>query len=187
MSGRLTVTCGPMFAGKSTALQSDIELFASPYRVFKPELDTRSPGRIVLHNGSYIGAIEIDATDGSLCAHLDEGVRTIFIDEIQFFGPWITREIIYLILERNIDVHVYGLDLDYKGGAWPRMSELLPLADEVHKLKAVCQVCGKFASKTVRISQDNFQNQVLIGAADLYEPRCNLDFTEHFKDDTLDS
>lgn len=186
MTGRLTVTCGPMFAGKSTALQSDIELFASPYRVFKPELDTRSPGRIVLHNGSYIDAIEVDATDGSLCAHLDEGVRTIFIDEIQFFGAWITREIIYLILERNIDVHVYGLDLDYKGGAWPRMSELLPLADEVHKLKAICQMCGKLASKTVRISHEEYQNQVMVGAADLYEPRCNLHFAEHFHEDIAD-
>ena len=186
MSGRLTVTCGPMFAGKSTALQSDIELFASPYRIFKPELDTREQGRIILHNGSYVDAIEIDATDGSLSAHLDGDVKTVFIDEIQFFGSWITREIIYLILERNIDVHVYGLDLDYKGGAWPRMSELLPLADEVRKLKAVCQMCGKFASKTVRISHEEYQNQVLVGAADLYEPRCNLHFAEHFYD-TLDS
>lgn len=186
MSGRLTVTCGPMFAGKSTALQSDIELFASPYMIFKPELDTREKGRIVLHNGSYVDAIEIDATDGSLGAHLNEDVKTIFIDEVQFFGSWITREIIYLILERNIDVHVYGLDLDYKGGAWPRMSELLPLADEVHKLKAVCQMCGKFASKTVRISHEEYQNQVLVGAADLYEPRCNLHFAEHFHEDITD-
>lgn len=185
MSGSLTVTCGPMFAGKSTALQSDIDKFASPYVVFKPELDTREHGRIVLHNGSYIEAVEVDANDGSFLPYLREDTKTIFIDEAQFFGTWLTREIKYLILERNIDVHIYGLDLDYKGKAWPRMSDLLPLADEVHKLKAVCQMCGKFASKTVRISHEEYENQVLIGAADLYEPRCTSHFAEHFHDEDI--
>lgn len=186
MSGRLTVTCGPMFAGKSTALQSDIELFAPPYRIFKPELDTREHGRIVLHNGSYIEAIEVDSSNGSLLPYITEDVKTVFVDEVQFFGAWLTREIRYLVFERNIDVHVYGLDLDYKGRAWPRMEQLLPMADEIHKLKAVCQVCGKFASKTVRISPpEEYENQVLIGAADLYEPRCNLDFAEHFHDEDI--
>lgn len=180
MPGNLTVTCGPMFAGKSTTLYFDLVKASEEGRnpvVFKPETDTREVGRIVLHGGGYVSAVEVDPSGShALSSFLQEDTTDIFIDEVQFFNPWVIRESLQLMVDRNIDVHVYGLDLDYRGQPWPMMEKLLPLADEVRKLKAKCQMCGKEASKTTRLTAEEHPNQVLIGASDHYEPRCN----EHF-------
>lgn len=165
-----------MFAGKSTALYND--LFGVPAHnrlIFKPKCDTRSNGTICLHNGGKLAAIELDPEDDCVSYHMDGDITDIFIDEVQFFRPWLLREIYNLVMDRGVNVHVYGLDLDWKGEPWPMMKELLPRADVVRKLKARCNVCERPASKTFRTSSST--KQVLIGEQDSYEARCNEHFT----------
>lgn len=172
----LKVTCGPMFAGKSTAIIKDsMDIEANRKLVIKPKTDTRTDSYITSHSGILIPAVEMDPAHSSIIGLLnkDEDITDVFIDEIQFFKPWIIREIktILFTLPREISVHVYGLDLDYKLEPWPIMQHLLPLANQVTKLTARCAVCGQPASKTIRTS--NLEELVLVGEGDHYEPRCN--------------
>ncbi len=171
----LRVTTGPMFAGKSSALYSDLFGIPNEMRIiFKPSNDTRDPDHIVLHHGGKLSAVSLDPFEGNLSVHLNDDIRHVFIDEIQFFKPWIIREIYDLVMNRDICVHVYGLDITWDGKPWHVTSHLLALADEVVKLKAYCVKCGHRASKTTRTSSST--DLILVGEAEAYEPRCNRHF-----------
>lgn len=172
----LKVTCGPMFAGKSTAILRDsMDVDADNKLVVKPKNDTRNEGFITTHAGILIPAVEIDPSKGSIYNLVEDNkfITDVFIDEVQFFNQWIIRDIIRILfdLTPQINVHVYGLDLDYRIRPWPVMATLLPMADEVIKLKARCAVCDEPASKTIRTS--NLEDLVVVGEGQHYEPRCN--------------
>lgn len=172
----LSVTCGPMFSGKSSAILEDtMGLSADQMLIIKPKTDTRNQGFITTHNGTLIPATEVDPIHSSVIGLLRNkpDVTDIFIDEAQFFGPWLIREIKYLLFESPhfINVHVFGLDLQYNLEPWPIMQQLLPLAESVTKLAAECSLCTDSASKTIRTSES--KDSILIGEGDHYEPRCN--------------
>ncbi len=71
---------------------------------------------------------------------------------------------------------VGGLDTDFRGEAFPIVSELLARAEDVTKLTAICVKCGAPATKTQRIINgvpaDYNDPIVLVGASEQYEPRC---------------
>jgi thymidine kinase len=84
------------------------------------------------------------------------------------------REIYDFVINKNINVHLYCLDLSWEGKQWPIVAEALSLADNVKKIKSQCSVCGIPASKTSRIVPSI--ELVLIGESDVYQPRCNKHF-----------
>lgn len=172
--GHLTVICGPMFAGKTTEMLKRI-LWAKNGQqrralVFKPTFDTRySKEDIVSHEG-------LRATAENL-SHWPSGTieaDIVFLDEVQFMAPpQFEGDIIQHVrdlLEAGIDVVAGGLDSDWQGRAFPVVGELAAMADEVVKLKSVCAVCGRPASKTYKKSGEG--SKVELGGAESYEPRC---------------
>jgi thymidine kinase len=46
----------------------------------------------------------------------------------------------------------------------------LAIAEEVHKIQAICTQCGATASYTQRLTTD--KERVVVGAIDVYEARC---------------
>ena len=70
------------------------------------------------------------------------------------------------------------LDTDSTGKTFGKMGDLLAVADEVVKLKAVCTVCGADASKSQRLL--SVATQVSVGGADQYEARCRSCWTPFF-------
>jgi thymidine kinase len=50
----------------------------------------------------------------------------------------------------------------------------LAIADYITKVHAICVKCGNIASFSYRKSSKN--EQVLLGATDIYEPRCRVCF-----------
>ncbi|HEY8477093.1 MAG TPA: thymidine kinase [Chloroflexota bacterium] len=179
--GRLTVVCGPMFAGKSTELlrrvkraqRARIEVL-----VLKPDVDTRTAASVRSHDGDELGAVTFASAE-DLRRHVARvtpgGRRLIAIDEAQFVSwPGFVEAVLALVAGGD-DVVVAGLDLDYAGAPFGPMPALMAYADEVVKLSAVCVQCGHDANRTQRLVDGRPAGpgpQVLVGAGETYEPRC---------------
>jgi thymidine kinase len=98
-------------------------------------------------------------------------VDVIGVDEAQFFDdqlPYVCDE----LARGGIRVIVAGLDMDYLGKPFGQMPFIMAKADYVTKLHAICVKCGNIANYSYRkIPNDD---QVMLGAIDLYEPRCRI-------------
>jgi thymidine kinase len=77
--------------------------------------------------------------------------------------------------DRGRRVIVAGLDMDFRGQPFEPMPQLLSVAEEITKTHAVCLVCGAPAAYSQRIVEGS--QRVMVGADQVYEPRCR----EHFE------
>lgn len=175
-TGWIEVVTGPMFCGKSEELIRRLKratLARQRVAVFKPATDDRyDPQNIVSHSRQRFDAIPIQHASDIL-ERLRVGTNVVGIDEAQFFG----QELIAIceeMADRGVRVIIAGLDQDYRGRPFPPMPELLAIAESVTKLQAVCMRCGALATRSQRLSQD--EDQVLVGAAEVYEARCRFCF-----------
>lgn len=182
MYGNLTVFAGPMFCGKSSALlqQHIYKNKAQPNScvLLKPAFDRRySETEVVTHSGLKARSLNVVDIDRTLTSVV--GYQNVMIDEVQFFTtPYVNGDIIKCVkylLSGGTNVYAAGLDMDWMGNAFPITASLLAMADDVHKLKSICSVSGKPATKTYKISQGG--GSVELGETDKYEARCN----EHWR------
>lgn len=179
-NGSLTVYCGPMYAGKTTALIAELEEGIEEQKnimVIKPAIDNRyAEEDIVSHDGT-----SLQKTTGHKVRRLGvleflekqelENIDLLLIDEAQFFDEMCTKYV-GEYLKAGIDVVAVGLDLDSEGKPFGSMPYLLSLANNVYKLVGVCSVCGEEATRTFRKLTVSSTEQVLIGGSETYEPRC---------------
>jgi len=179
-TGTLTVYAGPMYAGKTTALIAELEDSLesnSNVLVVKPSIDNRySDEDIVSHDGVSLQKVTGHKvkrlpTDGEIVPKDMENIDVLLIDEAQFFTElcynWVPA-----YLERGVNVVAVGLDMDSEGRPFGSMPFLLSLANNVYKLVGVCTVCSDEATRTFRKLSARSSDQVLIGGAETYEPRC---------------
>ena len=169
--GSIEVICGSMFSGKTEELirrLKRVKIANLKVEIFKPAIDTRfDTEKIVSHDASAIPSTPIDNSQKILKLTGDASV--IGIDEAQFFDEGIAGVCDELAF-RGIRVIVAGLDMDYLGNPFGQMPFIMAKADYVTKLHAICMQCGNIANYSYRkIANDE---QVVIGAKDVYEPRC---------------
>ena len=167
---------GPMFAGKTTTLISRAEKYNDDVIVFKPSFDTRyALTDIKSHNGKHFEAISVSNVDEII---VPDNVKTVIIDEIQFFTePCFKGNIIQKIMKMKyagITVICAGLDKNWQGEDFAVSSKIINIADRITILKAKCAVCGKPAGYSFKKSGSDAE--IELGASDIYEPRCY----EHF-------
>lgn len=173
-TGRLEVISGPMFSGKSSELIRRLRAAVDAgfvTRAFKSHLDARhDESCISSHDGLLFPCTPIRTS-----AELDSlsNVAVVGIDEAQFFGRDLV-EACELLRDVGTRVIVAGLHEDYLGKPFEPLPELRRIADESIFLVAECAVCGSEASHTHRIAP--VDGRVVVGANDLYEPRCSLHF-----------
>lgn len=183
--GKLTVICGPMYAGKTTELLKRI-LWArngqsKAVLVVKPAFDNRyADTKIVSHDGLSVDAMSV--TSWYDVGSLADDAEMVCFDEVQFFQePHFNSEyegervdiihVVRSLLNRGVDVVCSGLDMDWKGAPFPITADLVAMSDEVLKITANCTTCGRPAGKTFKkVANDQ---SVELGAGDLYEARCN--------------
>ena len=172
--GRIEVICGPMFSGKSEELlrrlkRADIAKRKS--QLFKPECDKRySETEVATHSGQkrICEVVEHGREEEILKAvYMDTDV--VALDEVQFFGDYIV-EVALALSKAGQRVIVAGLDMDSNGRPFGPIPQLLAIAEDITKLTAVCEVCGNPATHSYRKSKS--KEQVLVGAATIYEARC---------------
>ena len=174
--GRIEVICGSMFSGKTEELIRRVKraLYArQSVQAFKPRIDSRyDVTRIVSHGSVGIEAVPV-AHSESLMSRVHEATQVVAIDEAQFFDRGIV-EAVNELADQGRRVILAGLDQDYLGRPFPPMPDLMAIAEDVTKGRAVCTVCGGTASRSQRIIAEGAT--VLVGGADSYEARCRACF-----------
>lgn len=174
--GSIEVITGSMFSGKTEELIRRLKralLARQRVQAFKPRIDDRYDARrIVTHEAVSIEAVAV-ATSESLEARVVEDTDVVAIDEAQFFDRDIV-DVCERLANRGIRVIAAGLDQDYLGRPFHPMPELLAIAEEVTKVRAVCTVCGGTASRSQRLIAES--TTVLVGGSEAYEARCRACF-----------
>lgn len=177
---KLVVICGPMFSGKSSLLIQRVKRYVIAHQkvqVFKPSMDFRyGATRVTAHDrtdlevATGIKPLAVSETD-RIVIHDDTNV--VGFDEAQFFDKTWLLSIIDGLLKNGITVICACLDQNTYGEPFGVTPDLLALADEVIKLKAICVVCHEDAGKTYRELPYTDNKAVEVGGMGLYEPRCS--------------
>ena len=164
----LTVITGPMYAGKSTQLILQLERYELAgkkvclYKTLLPG-SPQPKNKIVTHWQLEKEATFLQPTRAEVQRMvrevLEKELYAVGIDEGHFFQPesGIIEGLNYLA-DKGVHVFFAALNMDFKGESFPIMRELLPIADEVIYLKAVCtyklkngKTCGRPATRTQRL------------------------------------
>ncbi len=178
--GHLEVFCGPMKSGKSEAVIYRLSRFAivsdNATLIVKPNTDTRDPHlRSRAYNVQYVCRFAPYDDPMVILDMIDSHHQVLIIDEAQFFGVELV-DVVREALLRKLHVIISGLDLDFRGEPFGPMPRLLSLADEVHKLTAVCDVCKGIATRTQRLINGKpapyNSPLVLVGDGEAYQARC---------------
>ena len=99
----------------------------------------------------------------------------VAVEEAQFFDEGIV-DACRSLADSGYQVIVAGLDMDFRGRPFGPMPSLLAEADEVVKLRAICAICGRDASRSQRLIDGKpapaSAPTILVGAQETYEARC---------------
>ncbi|MEM0021637.1 MAG: thymidine kinase [Fervidicoccaceae archaeon] len=186
----LTIIVGPMFSGKTTELLRMLTRYRmAGYSTIlvKPSIDRRYSDReVVSHDGLKMEALVIEPNFNGLLSVAEElkSADVIGIDELQFFEY--NSKIVDFLLRISLEKRIFAaaLNLDFRGEPWEIVKELLPRADEIISLQAVCTYidprtgkrCGSPATRTQRLidgkAAPRDAPRILIGGRESYEPRC---------------
>jgi len=180
MNPNIIIYTGPMYSSKTTGLVNAFsEAKKSDRKVIaiKPNIDNRyTTNTITTHDKKEIPSDYVHVLSVYLSQEewkdIDFGADVFLIDEAQFFKANIVEFVRRL---RNVgkEIHIAGLDMDFRGEPFGYMSELMTIANKVNKFEAQCAQCKLInATMTYRKAEINDDGQVLVGGNETYESRC---------------
>ncbi len=176
--GKIVVYTGPMFSQKTAFLlaEYDCSVIAGRTRIaFKPAIDGRFGIDIIKsRRGGSIEAVNIS----NLREIEQYDVQEYFIDEFQFLEGDI--QIIQRMAGAGKNFYISGLDMTAEGKPFAIMQELLCIADEVHKRKAVCVDC-KARTATHSFCLRKKDSDVLVGDTE-YVALCREHWLERISE-----
>jgi thymidine kinase len=164
-----------MFSGKSSELvrrTKRLDMINQSYTIYNSTVDTRYGHMgIYTHNKTRLPCYMVDTLLEQVDTEPFKTSSTLFIDEAQFFHD-IVEFVKVAVEEHQKHVVVIGLDGDSDRHNFGEIHKLIPLCDNIVKLKALCSVCkdgtaGIFSKKTSNSSQ-----VVDVGSADKYMAVC---------------
>ena len=177
--GTLEVVAGVLFSGKSEELIRRVRraiIAKRAVQVFKSHLDARYAGlfHVSSHDGREVEAVPVDSA-----AEIFRQVRTdteiVAIDEAQFLDEEIV-EVATALAERGVRVILAGTDTDFRGEPFGSMAQLMAVAEEVTKLRAICVICGELACRNQRLVDGKPARwdspTIMVGGRESYEARC---------------
>jgi len=170
--GYLKIILGSMFAGKTTELIKEYNrhnacgirccfinhMYDDRYDSGTKKTKTHNQSEI-LNDYSVNKLGQIFNKESLLFGNTDYDVY--FINEGQFFNDlyeWVD----WLVNMKNKKVYVCGLDGDYKRKKFGSLLDIIPLCDDIVKIKALCNDCKKSDGLfTCRLSDET--EQLLVG------------------------
>eukprot|EP01113_Clastostelium_recurvatum_P020060 TRINITY_DN2374_c0_g1_i1.p1 TRINITY_DN2374_c0_g1~~TRINITY_DN2374_c0_g1_i1.p1 ORF type:complete len:224 (-),score=61.91 TRINITY_DN2374_c0_g1_i1:86-757(-) len=179
-AGQLQVILGPMFSGKSTELLRRIRRFTVANKrclVIKYKKDTR-------YSIDSLSTHDQQMSEAKACSRLSEAMGivdnydVIGIDEGQFFPDVV--DFSEAMSNKGKTVIVAALDGTFQRkpfvAPFGPVLELIPLAEHVTKLTAVCMLCFKDAAFSKRIGTET--EVEVIGGAEKYISVCRPCYTQ---------
>ena len=171
----IEIIMGCMFSGKSTELIRRLKRHRAineKILVINSSKDTRSADDVIkTHNWETFACVKVLELEDVFGILEDFGYDVVAIDEAQFFTG--LREFVQRVAPRVKRIIVAGLDGDFLQRPFGEIFDIIPLADEVLKLHALCMVCndGTLAPFTRRFCDDTV-TQELVGDHDIYKAVC---------------
>jgi thymidine kinase len=173
-----------MFSGKSTRLIEYIRKYKTlglDMLVIKPSIDVRYTdiNEICTHNSEKEKCISLDINNLNDIFKLELYADThlIFIEEAQFFSN------IYDVVKKITDtdnkiVYLSALNGDSNRELFGEIYKLIPLADNIEFLQALCTVCndGTDGIYSKRLSDNT--SQIFVAGAEQYQAVCRKHFLE---------
>jgi thymidine kinase len=177
----LDLVLGPMWAGKSSYIIGKIRRYKAigwDVLVIANPLDNRYGLDIVSsHDKEQISALAVQELSTLYENTQYRNARLIVVEEAQFYKG------LYDFVKRAVEqdgkhVVCVGLDGDAQRKPFGEVLSLIPLCDNVEKIKSLCSECGDGSPAlfTHRISSSSTQIQV--GAEDSYMPLCRKHFLQ---------
>jgi thymidine kinase len=180
-SGRIEVICGCMFSGKTEELirrLNHVQIARQSLVAFSPRRDTRyRVGTLASHNGVTIEARIIDSIR-EVPDMLTPETVVVAVDELHFLDDTADDVVATCqqLADRGLRVIVAGLDQDFRATAFPAISQLMAVAEQVDKLFAICVRCGAYATRSQRLIDGapapRNAPTIAVGGLELYEARC---------------
>jgi thymidine kinase len=183
--GSLELIIGPMYAGKSTELIRIINRFKCLDKnvlVINHMINNRyGSSSLTTHNReSFDECIILEKladVQKEEYSDIFQKADVIVIEELQFFGD-AYDSIIHWIDHCGKCVVAAGLDGDARKLPFGDVLRLIPHAEKVRKLNALCKRCGDGtkAHFSKRITKD--EQTILVGSDDVYEAVCRKHFLD---------
>ena len=175
--GSVEVICGSMFSGKTEELIRRLgraKIAKQSVIICKPSIEDRyERDKVVSHNMRAIDCITVgDATD---IIELCQDKEVVGIDEAQFFNNNLV-EVCNQLANQGVRVIIAALDMDYEGNPFEPIPQLMSIAEDVTKVRAICIQCGDLANYSYRIVDED--DQILLGEKNEYEARCRNCFSK---------
>ncbi len=176
---------GPMFCGKTSTLLHRLtvhSLCSQRVLYINSDIDTRAAGAFSTHNPLLKDTVPYDQLKVSeLESVLDSVVNNydvVGVDESQFFGSALVPFVKTLLDNRKV-VYVGGLTGNSNMELFGEMYKLIPIANRVTTLSAICEPCSKKglmvdANFTKRTTAS--QSEIAVGGHDAYIPVCRTCF-----------
>ena len=182
-TGYLKVILGSMFSGKTTELIKEYHRYNAcgfkccfinhsyDKKRFNSETNTQAHNNLTVKTDFYIDKLsDIKQTDY-------DKYDVFFINEGQFFEDlyeWVNL----LVNTENKKIYVCGLDGDFERKKFGYILDIIPLCDDVVKIKAICKDCkNKEGIFTYRLTNET--EQTVIGC-DNYLSLCRECYNRHF-------
>jgi len=160
---------GPMFSGKSTELLRRLtraQIAGKRVALLRPAIDTRLN---ITHDKRPLQDIK-----EHILENLDdfdaEQADVIGIDEGQFFSE--LAHFAHKWANQRKKVVIAGLDATSELTPFEEILNVVPLAEEVIKLNAVCMACGSENGAFTVFKHGEKRQKVQVGGQDMYEARC---------------
>ena len=160
-----------MYSGKTTEILrivNSLKHIDEIPMIIKPIIDNRySKDKISTHNKQEYDCISVNY----LSATRNITNNYIIIEEAQFFNDLLLF-VIDQVEMKGKNVIVVGLDGDFNRENFGEIHKLIPLCDDIVKLKAYCSICrnGVRAIFSKRISEK--KDKILVGSDGDYIAVC---------------
>lgn len=182
----LKLIIGPMFSSKTSTLLAELNRYkyiTDKILVINNELDKKRTNNIECirtHDNKTFPSLMIKELyllkNNPSFNEKYQNADIILIDEGQFYKD------LYLFIKNELEITnklfiVSGLNSDFNMNPIGDIIKLVPLADEILKLRAYCIFCkdGTLASFTKLNkceNKENIDNKVLVGGSETYSPCC---------------
>ena len=177
----LDLVLGPMWAGKSSFIIGKIRRYRAigwEVLVVANPLDDRYGSHMISsHDKEQVSALSISNLDILFENTAYQQARLLVIEEAQFFQG--LYQFVKLAVERD-GKHVVcvGLDGDANRQPFGEILSLIPLCDNVEKIKSLCAECGDGTPALFSYRFTPSLTQIQVGAEASYRPLCRKHYLE---------